>query len=106
MKFGLLMESAQTHQKMAEAHLEKLRAHTQELDGVVREEIRRTLIEELQELTDGERARDAGSARHETRGQHARAFLERRQCRAVYGHSKRHSALGSAVGARNRHIES
>ncbi len=39
MKFGLLMESAQTHQKIAEAHLEKLRAHTQELDGVVREEM-------------------------------------------------------------------
>ncbi|MGO9512386.1 MAG: hypothetical protein ACLP2F_01930 [Steroidobacteraceae bacterium] len=51
MKFGLLMESAQAHQKLAETHLEKLRAHTQDLDGVVREEIRRTLIEELQELT-------------------------------------------------------
>ena len=51
MKFGLLMESAQAHQKMAESHLEKLRAHTQDLDGVVREEIRRTLIEELDELT-------------------------------------------------------
>jgi hypothetical protein len=35
MKFGLLMESAQAHQKMAETHLEKLRAHTQDLDGVV-----------------------------------------------------------------------
>jgi hypothetical protein len=51
MKFGLLMESAQAHQKMAESHLEKLRAHTQDLDGVVREEIRRTLVEELDELT-------------------------------------------------------
>jgi hypothetical protein len=51
MKFGLLMESAQAHQKLAETHLEKLRAHMQDLDGVVREEIRRTLIEELQELT-------------------------------------------------------
>jgi hypothetical protein len=51
MKVGLLMESAQAHQKLAETHLEKLRAHTQDLDGVVREEIRRTLIEELQELT-------------------------------------------------------
>jgi len=50
-QFGLLMESAQAHQKMAEAHLEKLRAHTQELDGVVREEIRRTLIDELQAVT-------------------------------------------------------
>ncbi len=50
MKFGLLMESAQTHQKLADAHLEKLRAHTRDLDGVVREEIRRTLVEELQDL--------------------------------------------------------
>src|SRR5450432_3153093 len=51
MKFGLLMESAQAHQKLAETQLEKLRAHTQDLDGVVRDEIRRTLIEELQMLT-------------------------------------------------------
>ena len=51
MKFGLLMESAQVHQKAAEAQLEKLRAHTQDLDGVVRGEIRRTLIEELQMLS-------------------------------------------------------
>ncbi len=51
MKFGLLMESAQAHQKLAEAHLEKLLAHTQDLDGVVREEIRRTLIDELKSLT-------------------------------------------------------
>jgi hypothetical protein len=51
MKFGLLMESAQAHQNLALAHLEKLRAHTEDLDGVVREEIRRTLIEELQALT-------------------------------------------------------
>lgn len=51
MKLGLLMESAQAHQKLAETHLEKLRAHTEDLDGVVRDEIRRTLIEELQSLT-------------------------------------------------------
>lgn len=51
MKFGLLMESAQAHQKMAEVHLEKLRAHTQDLDGVVRDEIRRTLVDELQAVT-------------------------------------------------------
>jgi len=55
MKFGLLMESAHAHQKMAEAHLEKLRSHTQDLDGVVREEIRRTLVEELHELTEESR---------------------------------------------------
>ncbi len=51
MKIGLLMESAQAHQKMAETQLERLRAHTQDLDEIVREEIRRTLIEELQSLT-------------------------------------------------------
>jgi hypothetical protein len=50
-KLGLLMESAQAHQKLVETHLEKLRAHTQDLDGVVRDEIRRTLIEELHMLT-------------------------------------------------------
>lgn len=50
MKFGLLMESAQAHQRLADTHLEKLRAHTQDLDGVVRDEIRRTLTEELQML--------------------------------------------------------
>jgi len=51
MKFGLLMETAQAHQKLAQAHLEKLRAHTQDLDDVVRDEIRRTLIDELKSLT-------------------------------------------------------
>jgi hypothetical protein len=50
-KVGLLMESAQAHQKLAEGQLERLRAHTQDLDSVVRDEIRRTLVEELQMLT-------------------------------------------------------
>jgi hypothetical protein len=50
MRFGLLMETAQAHQKLAETNLEKLRVHTQDLDMVVRDEIRRTLIEELQML--------------------------------------------------------
>lgn len=51
MKLGLLMESAQAQQKLAEAHLEKLRIHTHGLDGVVRDEIRRTLLDELQAVT-------------------------------------------------------
>jgi hypothetical protein len=50
MKFGLLMESAQAHQKLAETHLSKLLAHTQGLDDVVRDEIRRTLVEEFRAL--------------------------------------------------------
>ncbi len=60
MKFGLLMESAQAHQRLAEKNLEKLRAHTQGLDMVVRDEIRRTLIEELQMLAvESKRASEA-----------------------------------------------
>ena len=51
MRVGLLMEGVQAHQQLAEASLEKLRAHTRGLDEVVRDEIRRTLIDELQELT-------------------------------------------------------
>jgi hypothetical protein len=51
LKFGLLMESAQAHQKLAETHLSKLLAHTQGLDDVVRDEIRRTLVEEFQALS-------------------------------------------------------
>jgi hypothetical protein len=49
-KFGLLMEAAQAQQVLAEAALEKLNAHTRELDTVVRDEIRHTLVEELQLL--------------------------------------------------------
>src|SRR5882724_4533380 len=60
MSVGLLMESVQAHQKLAESHLEQLRAHTQDLDAVVRDEIRRTLIEELQMLwAEGKRATEA-----------------------------------------------
>jgi hypothetical protein len=60
MKFGLLMESAHVHQKLAETHLEELRAHTRDLDGVVRDEIRRTMVEELQLLTaEAKRAAEA-----------------------------------------------
>lgn len=51
MNVGLLLESAQTHQKLAEGQLERLREHTRDLDGVVRDEIRRTLVEELRALT-------------------------------------------------------
>ncbi len=57
MKFGLLMESAQAHQRLAETQIDKLLAHTRGLDEVVREEIRRTLLEEFLALrAEGERA--------------------------------------------------
>jgi hypothetical protein len=74
MKFGLLMESAQTHHKMAETHLERLRAHTEDLDGVVRAEIRRTLVEELAELT-AESARAVGALQRMKRAADLRSLL-------------------------------
>ena len=63
MKLGLLMESAQLHQKLAETHLDRLSAHTRDLDGVVRAEIRRAVVDELQGVTvESERA--ARALRH------------------------------------------
>ncbi len=67
MAFGLLMESAQAHQKLAESQLQKLRDHTRDLDGVVRDEIRRTLVDELQSLT-VETARAIGALEKIKRG--------------------------------------
>jgi hypothetical protein len=74
LKFGLLMESAQTHQKMADTHLERLRAHTEDLDSVVREEIRRTLVEELAELT-VESARAVGALQRMKRAADLRGLV-------------------------------
>lgn len=62
MRLGLLMESAHVHQQLAETHLAKLRAHTEDLDSVVRDEIRRTLVDELKFLTD-ETERAVGALR-------------------------------------------
>src|SRR5258708_10789811 len=47
LKLGLLMEAAQTQQALAATALERLREHTLGLDDIVRDEIRRTVIEEL-----------------------------------------------------------
>jgi len=51
MSVGLLLESAQTHQKLVEENLQRLKIHAQDLDGIVRDEIRRTLVDELQLVT-------------------------------------------------------
>jgi hypothetical protein len=74
MKFGLLMESAQAHQKLAETHLEKLKAHTEDLDGLVREEIRRTLVDELKTLT-AESDRAASALREMKRAANMRGVM-------------------------------
>jgi hypothetical protein len=50
LSLGLLVEGAQLLQRSAESQLERLREHTLSLDEVVRDEIRRTLIEEFQGL--------------------------------------------------------
>ena len=50
MKLGLLMEILSRATEGGQQHLYRLQACTGNLDGVVREEIRRTLIEELREL--------------------------------------------------------
>jgi hypothetical protein len=47
---GLLMEAAQTHQSLVEAALERLKTHTGDLDTIVRETIRRALVDELHSL--------------------------------------------------------
>jgi len=59
-KVGLLMEAAQAQQALAEAALGKLNAHVEDLDTVVRDEIRHTLVEELQVL--GNESRRAAEA--------------------------------------------
>jgi hypothetical protein len=57
LKLGLLMETAQTQQTLVAAALERLREHTAGLDAVVRDEIRGTLLEEMQSLhAEGQRA--------------------------------------------------
>ena len=59
-KIGLLMETALTYQNLAEDALGRLKAHTQGLDAIVREEVRRTFIEELHTL--GEESQRATQA--------------------------------------------
>ena len=60
LRLGLLMEAAQTHQKVAEASLRKLKATANGLADILREEVRRVMVEELQSLAaDSKRASDA-----------------------------------------------
>ena len=55
MKLGLLLESAHAQQTLAEGTLEKLRSQVGELAGIAREEIRATLLEELNALGEDSR---------------------------------------------------
>src|SRR5687768_1880204 len=49
-KLGLLMETALNYQNLAEEALNRLKAHTNGLDGIIREEVRRTFVDEMQGL--------------------------------------------------------
>jgi len=52
---GLLMEGIQAQQRMTELSVERLSAHMRGLDEVVRDEIRRTLVEEFRQLSEESR---------------------------------------------------
>lgn len=57
LKLGLLMEAAQAQQALAETTLEKLKGHVRDLDDIVRDQIRTSLVEELHVLgSEGRRA--------------------------------------------------
>jgi len=51
-KLGLLMETAQTQQQLADRSVARLEAHAQGLDRVVREQIQRTFVEECGALVE------------------------------------------------------
>lgn len=73
-KVGLLMEAAQAQQALAASALEKLNAHTRDLDTIVRDEIRNTLVEELQ-LVGSESRRAAEALRSLGRSANLRVAL-------------------------------
>jgi len=59
-KLGLLMETAQTHQKLAETAIEKLSQHTHSLEAAVRDQIQRALVDALKTVhTEVQRAVEA-----------------------------------------------
>ena len=60
MRAGLLMDTVQAQQKLAAVCLKQLKVSTQDLNSVVREEVRGTLVQELEALsTDTRRAAEA-----------------------------------------------
>jgi hypothetical protein len=55
MRLGLLMEAAQAQQRLGQESLERLAAHTRDLDVIVRDEIRRTVAEALGDVVSASR---------------------------------------------------
>jgi hypothetical protein len=59
-KLGLLMETAEMHQKLAETAIEKLSQHTQSLEAAVRDQVQRALVDALKTVhAESQRAVDA-----------------------------------------------
>jgi uncharacterized protein YPO0396 len=74
MRLGLLMEAAQVQQRLSQESLERLAAHTRDLDTAVRDEVRRTVAEELGTLA-AETRRAAESLQRMRRAANLRVFL-------------------------------
>ncbi|SRR5579883_1490795 len=74
MKLGLLVEAAQAQQRLGEESLGRLAALTRDLGGIARDEIRRTVAEELGSLA-GESRRAAQSLRSLRRAANLRVLL-------------------------------
>jgi hypothetical protein len=74
MKLGLLMEAAQAQHRLGQESLDRLAAHTRELDVIVRDEVRRTVAEGLGSLA-SESRRAAQSLQNLRRSANARVLL-------------------------------
>jgi hypothetical protein len=74
MKLGLLMEAAQAQQRLGQESLERLAAHTHDLDVIVRDEIRRSVAEGLGSIA-SESRRAAQSLQSLRRSANVRVLL-------------------------------
>lgn len=74
MRLGLLVEAAQAQQRLSQESLERLAAHTRDIDAVVRDEIRRTVAEALGSVANESR-RATESLQRMRRAVNARTLL-------------------------------
>jgi hypothetical protein len=74
MKLGLLMEAARAQQRLGQESLERLATHTRDLEALMRDEIRGTLAEELQNIA-GESRRAVESLQGLRRAANLRVVL-------------------------------
>jgi hypothetical protein len=80
MKLGLLLETAQNQQALADDSLKRLQAHTDGLDAVVRDEVRRAVIAELTDLVE-----HCNGAAHALKALNRAAQLRTVWCSAILG---------------------